>query len=321
MAENSKIEWTTHTFNPWRGCTKVSAGCANCYAETLSHRNPKALGVWGDNGTRVVASDAMWREPVKWNRLAGEAGERHRVFCASLADVFEDRPELVAWRQGLFELIDTTPNLDWLLLTKRPENILQMWPKSGTGKHVGVTSEGFITRANVWIGTSVEDQAAADKRISELLKIPAAVRFLSMEPLLGPVDISYPALLFPRGPQMCCSGRECACQGLPCDPPPWLYPKGEGIDWVIVGGESGHGARPCEVDWIRGIVRQCKAASVPCFVKQLGSKFSDDRMGIAGRDLHGEFVDPLVSRRLRDKKGGDIAEFPDDLRVREFPRV
>lgn len=127
MAENSKIEWTNHTFNPWRGCQKVSPGCQHCYAETLSKRNPAVLGEWGPNGKRVIASEAHWRLPLKWNKAAKLAGERHRVFCASLADVFEDRPELVAPRVRLFHLISETPNLDWLLLTKRPENIRRFW--------------------------------------------------------------------------------------------------------------------------------------------------------------------------------------------------
>src|SRR5690349_6943095 len=121
MGRDSAIEWTHHTFNPWRGCTKVSAGCAHCYAETWSKRNPKALGIWGDGGTRVIAAEAYWRQPLKWNAAAKAAGERHRVFCASLADVFEDRPELVESRERLLDVIYKTPDLDWLLLTKRPE--------------------------------------------------------------------------------------------------------------------------------------------------------------------------------------------------------
>jgi protein gp37 len=306
MAENSKIEWTTHTFNPWRGCTKVSPGCANCYAETLSGRNPKTLGVWGPNGTRVVASEAMWREPLKWNKAAacqcggGFRGkhspycpqvDRPRVFCASLADVFEDwqgpmvdakgkelyvspgtgiwvpsdfqymrdRLTMVDVRRRLFHLIDATPNLDWLLLTKRPENIAKMLPdakcplcKGKGGWETGAYSgdcrcgNGLVIRPNVWLGVSVENQEQADTRIPLLLKTPAAVRFLSMEPLLGPVDLS-----------------------------PWLITDvdardGNLIDWVIVGGESGPNARPMHPDWVRSIRDQCQAAGVPFFFKQWG---------------------------------------------------
>ncbi len=126
MGEGSKIQWTHHTFNPWRGCTHVSPGCEHCYAEALSKRNPAQLGTWGAGGTRVVASEAYWKQPERWNRAAEAAGERHRVFCASLADVFEDRPELVEPRERLWRLIVATPHLDWLLLTKRPENIARL---------------------------------------------------------------------------------------------------------------------------------------------------------------------------------------------------
>lgn len=241
MAENSKIEWTTHTFNPWRGCTKISPGCANCYAETLSHRNPSVLGVWGDKGTRVVASEAMWREPLKWNRKAEEAGERHRVFCASLADVFEDRPELMAPRYRLFDLIQRTPRLDWLLLTKRPENVKPLWPWS------------LWNVPNIWLGVSVEDQARADERIRLLIQLPIVVRFLSVEPLLGPVDLEE----VPVG--MCGPLRPGAATD-----------AGSRIDWVIVGGESGPGARPMHPEWPRSIRDQCQAAGVPFFFKQWG---------------------------------------------------
>src|SRR5688572_29932027 len=130
----TKIEWTAtvrpdgtvspgYTFNPWRGCAKVSPGCTHCYAETLSKRNPAVLGTWGKDGVRAIGSDAYWRQPLAWNRAAKQAGERRRVFCASLADVFEDRPDLVGPRHRLVDLIQLTQHLDWLLLTKRPENI------------------------------------------------------------------------------------------------------------------------------------------------------------------------------------------------------
>jgi hypothetical protein len=125
MAETTKIQWTDHTFNPWRGCTKVSPGCAHCYAETQSKRNPKVLGVWGDAGTRPVASESYWRQPVAWDRIAKAEGRRRRVFCASLADVFEDRPELAAPRVRLLALAALTPHLDWLFLTKRPGTMAQ----------------------------------------------------------------------------------------------------------------------------------------------------------------------------------------------------
>lgn len=275
MAENSKIEWTHHTFNPWRGCTKVSAGCANCYAETLSHRNPKTLGVWGDNGTRVVAAESYWKQPIKWNQAAKEAGERHRVFCASLADVFEDQPELDGPRGRLVQLIGKTPQLDWLLLTKRPENVKPLLSRlRANGDSDSPTAweflfgDGAIYR-NVWLGVSVEDQASADERIPLLLQTPAAVRFLSIEPLLGPVDLR------PKAPEAySILGKFYGTgtfdpSGMSPAPDRVLncFPK---IDWVIVGGESGHHARPLHPDWARSIRDQCQAADVPFFFKQWG---------------------------------------------------
>lgn len=310
MAENSKIEWCHHTFNPWRGCTKVSPGCANCYAETMSHRNPKTLGMWGPNGTRVVASEAMWREPLKWNRKAKEAGERHRVFCASLADVFEGRNTMPdgAWadveaaRCRLFAFIDATQNLDWLLLTKRPENIARMmpgylcstclenahWTNSGV-RGLVFCKDGQCIRPNVWLGTSVENREHGLPRLDILRGIPAAVRFLSIEPLLedlGTIDLT-------------------------------------GIHWVIVGGESGTDARPCDVEWIRSIVQQCKDAGVPCFVKQLGQNCIDIQAAL-GRGNWPDMTEicALSGRvRLNDRKGSMPAEWPEDLLVRELPEA
>lgn len=282
MATETKIEWCHHTFNPWRGCTKVSAGCTHCYAETMSKRNPKTLGVWGDSGTRVVASEAMWREPLKWDKAAVKAGERRRVFCASLADWLEDRPELVAPRVRLYHLIEQTKNLDWLLLTKRIENYQRF--QGGDGVPRSWTES---VRSNVWLGVSVENQAAADERISLLKQTPAAVRFLSVEPLLGPVRLPF---RYGDDPYHGDYGQSLIHQA---------------IDWVIVGGESGPGARPCNVEWIRSIVRQCSDTDVACFVKQLGSK--PEKTSGAGLE------------RLKDPKGGDMEEWPADLRVRQFP--
>lgn len=296
------------------------------------------------DGTRVVAAEAAWREPLKWDRKAKEAGERPRVFCASLADVFEDwtgpihhsdtselwrckdqepnrwvrwpangttdflphelanynagmfrRLTLADVRRRLFETIDATPNLDWLLLTKRAENIMRFWPPLANS-NMTVPLREMLIRKNVWPGVSVENQAAADERIPHLLAVPAAVRFLSVEPMLGPVDLS---------PWLNC---HCKANGEHCT----LCLTG-GISWVIVGGESGPGARPCDVAWIRSIVKQCKAAGTACFVKQLGAITVDSSMC----EPDGT---PGVLLGIRDRKGGDISEFPADLRVREFPR-
>lgn len=175
MAENSKIEWTTHTFNPWIGCQKVSAGCDFCYAETMMDHRYKRV-TWGPHGERIRTSDANWRKPRQWAKAAGDI--RPRVFCASLADVFDNRAD-PSWRADLFALIEATPQLDWLLLTKRPENIARMvpddWGTSGYG--------------NVWLGTTCEDQTAFDRRWPILSRVPAPVHFISYEPAIGPLTL------------------------------------------------------------------------------------------------------------------------------------
>lgn len=338
MAENSKIQWTHHTFNPWRGCQKVSPGCQHCYAETMSKRNPGTLGIWGPNGTRVVASESQWKLPHKWNREAEAAGERRRVFCASLADVFEDigsdyvcdtrghaiyrafegaensndaadhyRVGLDHIRQRLFSVIDETPWLDWLLLTKRPENILRMVPLFDA-------EDPAEWWPNVWIGTSVENQEQANARIPELLQVPAAVRFLSMEPLLGPVDLTNVDDSTSEGVWLdCLSGvfsrdrknsREITPDGITGD---------RIINWVIVGGESGPGARPCDLEWIRSIRDQCKGAGVSVFVKQLGAN------AVTYNPTGSYRQDTPCRLTFRDRKGGELLEWPKDLRVRELP--
>lgn len=176
MTENSKIEWTDHTFNPWIGCTKVSPGCKNCYAETLMTRKPRWADTWGLQGTRLRTSEQYWKQPLAWNRKAGKEGRRYKVFCGSLCDVFEyqdSQPELSDWRGDLFGLIKATPSLDWLLLTKRLR-----------------TTPHFVgSWDNVWLGASVENQEQADTRIQLLEKNPARLHFLSCEPLLGPIDV------------------------------------------------------------------------------------------------------------------------------------
>lgn len=269
MAENSKIEWTDHTFNPWVGCTKVGPGCDHCYAESWAKRTG-APGLW--NGERRRTSAANWRAPLKWNREAEAEGVRRRVFCASLADVFDNEvPQ--EWRDDLWELIRRTPNLDWLLLTKRIGNALKL-----------VDAGVFRALPNVWLGATVVNQEEADRDILKLLAVPARVRFLSMEPLLAPVDLTR------IGP------KRINALG-----------RGSWLHWVIAGGESGPKARDFDVQWGEDIVEQCRSAEVPVFVKQLGSNPVCE---------HQHMPIPMV---LKDKKGGDMAEWPEDLRVREFP--
>jgi protein gp37 len=249
----------------------------------MSARNPAVLGKWGLNGTRVIASETMWREPRKWNREARDSGQPRRVFCASLADIFEGGESMpdAAWeavqaaRGRLWTLVEDTPWLTWMLLTKRPENIMAMVPKHWQRFFPG----------NVWIGTSVENQEAADKRIPELLKIPAAVRFLSCEPLLGPVNLSNIA----TATDTKCNALlgEYAVEHSPCplgthDGGTEYADGGPAINWVIAGGESGPYARPMHPAWARSLRDQCKAAGVPFFFKQWGewAPLSDETEGL-----------------------------------------
>jgi protein gp37 len=248
MGENSNIEWTDHTFNPWIGCQTVSPGCDHCYAETWDSRGLQQRETrWGPHAVRTRTSAANWRKPLAWNRAAEKAGKRARVFCASLADVFDNHASILPeWRFDLWELIYRTPSLDWLLLTKRPQNIKKYLPdgwlefSQGKGWH------------NVWVGTSVEDQATADARIPHLLATPAAVRFVSAEPLTGPVDLTSIE-------RRCGTGLMRPLDG-----------RFRTIDWVICGGESGPGARPMHPDWARSLRDQCQAAGVAFFFKQWG---------------------------------------------------
>lgn len=306
MGQDSKIEWTHHTFNPWIGCSKVSPGCQFCYAEALmDKRYHKAK--WGDGGTRVVTSESNWQQPYKWDKAAKKAGERHRVFCASLADVFEDRPELASPRDRLFQLISDTPNLDWLLLTKRPENIERlMWPSPTEDIPVSVLGGGDYL-PNVWLGTSVEDQTRADERIPHLLKVPATFRFLSCEPLLGPIEFSD------------VTNRSDAVEQLG-------KPALAGIQWVIVGGESGSGARPMHPAWARSIRDQCRAASVAFHFKQWG-EFRETSYPALGcgqvcfrADGHHQWVPSNPAYTTMDKVGKHAAgRMLDDRTWDEFP--
>ena len=176
MAKDSGIEWTHHTFNPWWGCVKLSPACAHCYAETWARR--VGMELWGGETPRRFFSEHHWREPVRWNAEAERAGHRPRVFCASMADVFEPRSELDPWREKLWGLIEKTPHLDWLLLTKRPGHIKNVYPWVKQ------------PRNNVWLGTTAENQRWADRRIERLLSVDAKVRFLSCEPLLSAIDLT-----------------------------------------------------------------------------------------------------------------------------------
>jgi protein gp37 len=302
VSEHTGIEWTDHTFNPWSGCHKVSPACTNCYAAAL----PPAMrrgAEWGVNTERIPASDAYWRQPLAWDKAATKAGVRRRVFCASVADVFEARDDLGEHRARLFETIERTPNLDWLLLTKRPEEMVRRAPERWAG--------GWP--ANVWAGTTVEDQRRADERIPHLLRVPAKVRFLSCEPLLGAIDLAY----------TCFNGAD-------------SFGQMPGISWVIAGGESGRRARPSHPAWFRALRDQCRAAGVPFFFKQWGEwapanggpggdLFERDRTGVASvffdyNDRANEGANPF--RQSMDRVGKKAAgRLLDGVEWSQFPEV
>jgi protein gp37 len=327
MAEGTLIEWATHSFSPWHGCQKVSAGCKHCYAEVSTPvrvKRAQGLEVWGPPKTtrRARTAASTWAQVRSWNRRArrgrelaeafGGECERPRVF-PSLCDVFEDHPDANAARPDFWALVDDTPELDWLLLTKRTENVRQMVPQRWL--------EPGAWPEHVWIGASVEDQATADERVPHLLAVPAQVRFLSVEPLLSPVNLQR----WLREQDRCdgCGTRPLIQEGsvwCPCCAEGAEPADCHALSWLIVGGESGPNARPCDVAWIRDLVRQGREAEVPVFVKQLGACYSDPVAGIAGRMLQ---LPPeaaaLIRDRLGNPKGGDPSEWPEDLRVREMP--
>jgi protein gp37 len=276
----SKIEWTDQTWNPVTGCTKVSPGCANCYAERQFPRNYGSdcvltrygglrLREFGD----VECHEDRLDQPLRWRRP-------RRIFVCSMGDLFhEDVPAEFIWR--VFRAMASAPQHTFQVLTKRPERMKLMIPR------IRQTLPDRLE--HIWLGVSVEDQQRADERIPLLKQMPAAIRFVSCEPLLGPIALD-PVWLCP-------GGDECGA----CEPQAH-------ISWVIVGGESGPRARPCDVAWVRSIVEQCKAAGVACFTKQLGANVRDrNDAGSLGR------------LRLKNRKGGDPAEWPEDLRVREWP--
>lgn len=225
MGKGSGISWTDHTFNPWWGCTKVSPACDSCYAETFAHRMGE--NVWGKDADRRFFGDKHWNDPLRWDRQAAKDGRPALVFCASMADVFEDRRDLDAERGRLWNVIDKTPNLRWMLLTKRPETITRMLPAAWLAD----------PHPRVWLGVTAENQRRAEERIPVLAEIPAAVRWISAEPLLSDIDFS-----------------------------PWIAD----LDWIIVGGESGWNARRMAPEWATNILGQCQAAGIAYHFKQKG---------------------------------------------------
>lgn len=306
MAQTN-IEWADFTLNPWIGCMKVGPGCDHCYADAYAKRVGRDFAVrtktktlkdavkWNDKPF-YECEECGWRgnNPDMYAHAVGELltpscrecksleikPARPRVFCASLADVFDNEAPQ-EWREELWDMIDATPNLDWLLLTKRIGNVRQMIPDRWS----------VSLPRNVWLGITVVTQKEADRDIPKLLAIKAHVRFLSLEPLLEDIDLR----LTRAAPLWAGDGPDAACGSS----------DRIGLAWGIVGGESGAGARPSVIGHMKSAVRQFQAAGKPVFVKQLGSK-PVNREG--ERCPH-----------IKNRKGNDMAEWPEELRVREFP--
>lgn len=282
MGEVSKIRWTHHTYNPWRGCTEVSPACDHCYARELAKRNPGVLGQWGPGAPRVEGSAGYLRGPLKWNAEAERPGVRRRVFALSMGDWLDEEAPAGALADLLL-MVSLTPYLDWLLLTKRPHNFFsrvsdakRLLAKGDSEERQEawrmlwnwLATDGSGPPHNVWIGCTAENQRWANRRVPELLNIPARVRFLSCEPLLGPIDLEAMPLsaedpLFSYWPL---DGRHLR-DGMN---EPAALPGAQRLHWVIAGGESGHNARPMRPEWARGLRDQCTAAGVPFFFKQWG---------------------------------------------------
>jgi protein gp37 len=281
---STTIEWTDVTWNPVRGCTKVSPGCAHCYAETFAERFRGVKGHPYEQGFDLRLVPEQLTKPLTWKKP-------RRVFVNSMSDLFQDGvPE--AFILNVLSIIEKTPQHTYQLLTKRPARMLDVMRRHADWFQYAVGAGSFLTRfRHLWLGVSVENQHFADERIPLLLQTPAAVRFISAEPLLGP--ITFGDIVMPDGDHL-----------------NTLFNDGvhAGLDWVIVGGESGPGARPFDLAWARSIIAECQAAGVACFVKQLGANAVASGIGPVAK-ISG----------WTNRKGGDPDEWPADLRVREFP--
>lgn len=273
MGKTTKIEWAQSTQNWWIGCTRLSRACDFCYAAdwAIRYKRPE---LWAGQ----LHKTKTWGDPFKWNKAAGLTGEQWRVFSSSLSDIFDNQAP-IEWFTDALDVIRQTKNLTWMLLTKRPMNILKLLREAGRTANVQGRMDlaGWIEDwldgeppHNVWLGCTVEDMEQKEIRLRHLKAVPAVLRFLSMEPLLEEVSFDVGEL--------------------------------DGIGWIIVGGESGPHARPMHPSWALYLRDLCKALGVAFMVKQLGT--------LAAKTSH-----------FRDKKGGDWAEWPADLRVRETPHA
>ncbi len=302
MSTKSSIEWTDATWNPVRGCTKISPGCKHCYAETFAERWRGVPGHPYEQGFDLRLVPEKLKEPLNWKKS-------RRVFVNSMSDLFQDGVPF-EYVDKVFAVMAIASKHTFQVLTKRPERMLEYCSDTRLYQRIHerckdllgyyhpsrpAINSSDLPLPNVWLGVSAENQEYWDERLDFLGRTPAAVRFVSYEPALGPIAV-----------------------GNAFDDPPEGSAYGK-IGWVIVGGESGPGARSFDIQWARSMVQQCKAAGVACFVKQLGSKPFE----IVG---HGFFPNspghpsPVNYPKFISRKGGDMAEWPEDLRVREFPK-
>jgi len=318
MGDKSKIEWTDATWNPVRGCSVVSAGCRNCYAmsvaarfsgeglpyEGLAYRNESGAHWTG----KVRLIEKHLEDPLRWK-------EPRRIFVNSMSDLFHESI-VDEWIDRIFAVMALAPQHTFQVLTKRPKRMMeylhQVSDERDMQRWINAAYEFVFDPlpafelvnwplANVWLGVSVEDQKTANERIPLLLETPAAVRWISAEPLIAPVSFAHYYREEGQGTYST-----------------WL----DYLNWLVVGGESGSGARPCALEWIEDIVKQCKAANVPVFVKQLGAfVVSEQRAYETDQEGQSNGFDSrwLWRAGLADKKGGDIDEFPEALKVRAYP--
>jgi protein gp37 len=335
MSTTTSIEWTDKTWNPVRGCALVSAGCTNCYAMRQAHRFSGA-GQPYEGLTRMTSNGPVWtgktrlveealEEPLRWRKPA-------RVFVNSMSDLFHgDVPD--EFIDDVLATIAATPEHTYQVLTKRPQRmrgyfadlswcpprpqprlneLLEKYQRVDVATSSPFPFDDDTPLKNLWLGVSIENQEAADERIPILLQTPAAVRFLSVEPLLGPVNLGDSLI------RICCrEANHPNCNGSGCN--------GTKLDWIIIGGESGPRSRPCHLDWVRGVVEQCRNAGTPVFVKQLGAVPVMDEeqwrngpmrmLSAAKRDRY----PGAVTLHLNDSKGGNADEWPEDLRIRQWP--
>lgn len=309
MADQRKggIAWTDQTWNPIRGCSRVSEGCRNCYAEIIAARFNKP-GQPYDGLAVTLHGKAHWtgtvrlieehlNDPLRWTKS-------RRVFVNSMSDLFhESVPD--SWIARIFNVMREAEYHVFQVLTKRPARMMEVLSRWNGSPNLSNGSGGWVTKPlpNVWLGVSVEDQETADERIPILLQTPAAVRWVSYEPALGPVDFSGHL----------CGDHLCVpfgCRKTPCS---------HGLDWVVIGGESGKDARPFDLAWARQTIDQCRAARVTVFMKQVGSRARVCPMGWEKSEAAGSTATLLIPLLSKNRAGADPAEWPEDLRVREFP--